>query len=143
MYLRVLKKHKLAGMLQKLLDVGAGMGFHSLAAAATGWQVEAFESGQLDLLSFQASRAYNGFKEAVRIHQVSPSSLKLAHSINLTARLRHGRRGLSSTSLFSRSFVALCTLVQVCMKYKVPTQSPYFLHNHSSYATQNSYRWHN
>ena len=49
------------------------MGFHSLAAAAAGWQVEAFESGKLDLLSFQASSAYNSFTEAVRIHQVRPA----------------------------------------------------------------------
>ena len=49
------------------------MGFHSLAAAAAGWHVEAFESGQLDLLAFHASSAYNGFTEAITIHQVRPS----------------------------------------------------------------------
>lgn len=52
------------------MDVGAGMGFYSLAAAAAGRQVEAYESGQLDLLSFQASSAYNAMTEAIRIHQV-------------------------------------------------------------------------
>ncbi len=56
--------------MKVLLDVGAGMGFYSLAAAAVGLQVEAFGSGQLDLLSFHASTAYNGYTEAIRIHQV-------------------------------------------------------------------------
>ena len=48
------------------------MGFYSLAAAAAGRQVEAYESGQLDLLSFQASSAYNAMTEAIRLHQVRP-----------------------------------------------------------------------
>lgn len=44
-----------------LVDVGAGHGFFSLAAAAGGHRVVAFETSPGSLAAFKASIAYNGF----------------------------------------------------------------------------------
>ena len=59
------------------------MGFYTLAAAALGWRVVAFEASKLDLLSLQASIAYNGMTGKIDVHQVGPfkvqSSVSEAH----------------------------------------------------------------
>ena len=52
-----------------LLDVGAGLGFFSLAAAARGFPVIAYEWGGGDEL-LQASAAHNGFGELVDVRVV-------------------------------------------------------------------------
>lgn len=52
-----------------LVDVGAGHGFFSLAAAARGHHVVAFESSTGSLAAFKASIAYNGFDSAIELHE--------------------------------------------------------------------------
>ena len=56
--------------MQVLLDVGAGMGFYTTAAAAAGRKVEAMEAGHWSLVTLQASVAYNGFAREVNVQQV-------------------------------------------------------------------------
>eukprot|EP00775_Hariotina_reticulata_P008242 gene8242-8432_t len=51
-----------------LVDVGAGHGFFSLAAAARGHHVVAFETSSGSLAAFKASIAYNGFGNAIELH---------------------------------------------------------------------------
>ena len=55
---------------QVLLDVGAGNGYFSLAAAARGHRAIAFELSNASLASFEASVAYNGFGKLVTLHKV-------------------------------------------------------------------------
>jgi hypothetical protein len=66
-----------------LVDVGAGHGFFSLAAAARGYQVIAFESSPGSLAAFQASIAYNGFQELITVHSSAlgavPEDICLQH----------------------------------------------------------------
>jgi FkbM family methyltransferase len=50
-----------------LVDVGAGHGFFSLAAAARGHRVIAFETAPGSLAAFKASIAYNGFGSLVEL----------------------------------------------------------------------------
>ena len=50
-----------------MLDIGAGMGFYSLAAAAAGRSVEAIEIGSRNLASLKASVAYNNFSNLVTV----------------------------------------------------------------------------
>jgi FkbM family methyltransferase len=57
---------------QVLVDIGAGIGLFSLAAAARGHSVIAFEMAEKSLQSFQASIAYNGFAKLIKVHQVLP-----------------------------------------------------------------------
>ena len=52
------------------MDVGAGNGYFSLAAAARGHDVIAFELSNASLASFEASTAYNGFQKAITLHKV-------------------------------------------------------------------------
>jgi len=61
-----------------LLDVGAGSGYFSLAAAARGHRVIAFELSPRSLLSFEASIAYNGFQDRIALHKVrwSPKPIR-------------------------------------------------------------------
>jgi len=54
-----------------LVDVGAGHGFFSLAAAARGHLVRAFEASPNSLAAFTASVAYNGFEPLVGVRNVS------------------------------------------------------------------------
>ena len=55
---------------QVLVDIGAGNGYFSLAAAARGHRAIAFELSNSSLASFEASVAYNGFEKMVTIHKV-------------------------------------------------------------------------
>ena len=57
-------------MIQVLVDVGAGMGYFSLAAAARGHSVIAFELATRSLVSFAASMQHNNLGCAVTLHQV-------------------------------------------------------------------------
>jgi hypothetical protein len=50
-----------------LVDVGAGHGFFSLAAAARGHRVIAFETAPGSLAAFKASIAYNGFGSLIEL----------------------------------------------------------------------------
>ncbi|KAF8068401.1 HOC1 [Scenedesmus sp. PABB004] len=50
-----------------LVDVGAGQGFFSLAAAARGHRVIAFEASPRSLAAFRASVAYNGFDRLITL----------------------------------------------------------------------------
>ena len=61
--------------MQVLVDVGAGYGYFSLAAAARGHQAIAFEMSNLSVASFEASIAYNGFKKAIALHKASFSCI--------------------------------------------------------------------
>lgn len=54
-----------------LVDVGAGHGFFSLAAAARGHRVVAFEAAPASLAAMQASIAYNGFAPLITLHNAS------------------------------------------------------------------------
>jgi len=54
-------------VLQVLLDIGAGIGLYSLAAAAAGRSVVAFEQGPKNLASLRASIAYNDFPAFVTV----------------------------------------------------------------------------
>ncbi|GAB4818501.1 hypothetical protein N2152v2_005547 [Parachlorella kessleri] len=53
-----------------LLDIGAGYGFFSLAAAARGHKVHAFELAPASLEAFEASIEYNGFKHLIEVHKL-------------------------------------------------------------------------
>ena len=55
----------------KLLDIGAGIGFFSLAAAARGHDVEAFETSAMSLEAFEDSRKRNGFEDFIKIHKIA------------------------------------------------------------------------
>lgn len=56
---------------QVLVDIGAGNGYFSMAAAARGHRVIAFELSNKSLASFEASVAYNGFEKMVTLHKVA------------------------------------------------------------------------
>jgi FkbM family methyltransferase len=54
-----------------LVDVGAGHGFFSLAAAARGHRVHAFELSNSSRAALQASVKYNGFESLVTVHPLA------------------------------------------------------------------------
>lgn len=56
--------------VQALVDIGAGIGMFSLAAASRGHPVIAFERANNSLQSFQSSIDYNGFGKLITLHQV-------------------------------------------------------------------------
>ncbi|GLC37790.1 hypothetical protein PLESTB_001477000 [Pleodorina starrii] len=64
-----------------LVDVSAGGGFFSLAAAARGHKVVAFETSARSIEAFTTSVIYNGFEDRIRLYNVSlgaaPSTLCL------------------------------------------------------------------
>lgn len=73
------------GDTRVLLDVGAGIGLFSLAAAARGHHAIAFELSQTSLNSFQQSIAFNGFERQIQLHKVcavtsSSSGVLTAHA---------------------------------------------------------------
>ena len=49
--------------------MGAGSGYFSLAAAARGHRVIAYELSPRSLLSFEASIAYSGWEDRVALHK--------------------------------------------------------------------------
>jgi cyclopropane fatty-acyl-phospholipid synthase-like methyltransferase len=57
-------------ILQVLLDIGAGQGLFSLAAAARGHRAIAFELSANSLASMEASIAFNGFQDLLTLHKV-------------------------------------------------------------------------
>ncbi len=57
-------------ILQVLLDIGAGQGLFSLAAAARGHRAIAFELSANSLASMEASIAFNGFQDLLTMHKV-------------------------------------------------------------------------
>ncbi|KAG2453558.1 hypothetical protein HYH02_001777 [Chlamydomonas schloesseri] len=81
-----------------LVDVSAGQGFFSLAAAARGHTVVAFESSGRSLEAFSAAVLYNGFQDRVRLYNVSlgaaPTTLCLrAHADGAAADGASGSAG--------------------------------------------------
>lgn len=52
------------------MDIGAGPGLFSLAAAARGHRAIAFELSPNSLASFEASMAFNGFQDLITLHKV-------------------------------------------------------------------------
>lgn len=54
-----------------LVDIGAGNGFFSLAAAARGHNVIAFEASGPSIAAFSSSIVYNGFEARVRVYNVT------------------------------------------------------------------------
>ncbi|EFJ45370.1 hypothetical protein VOLCADRAFT_105912 [Volvox carteri f. nagariensis] len=64
-----------------LVDVSAGTGFFSLAAAARGHKVVSFETSPRSIEAFSFSIVYNGFEDRIRLYNVSlgaaPSTLCL------------------------------------------------------------------
>ena len=56
--------------LQVLLDIGAGMGMFSLAAAARGHKAYAFELSPKSLASLEASIEFNGFQHLITVQKV-------------------------------------------------------------------------
>lgn len=56
-------------LVQVVVDVGAGVGLFSLAAAARGHQAIAFELSTISVAFFKASMDYNGFQKAITLHK--------------------------------------------------------------------------
>lgn len=87
-----------------LVDVGAGYGFFSLAAAARGHRVHAFELAPASLDALEASIDYNGFKHLIEVRSWRKKERGLAGTFGLllTAlcwpRLRAGALSLGSSS---------------------------------------------
>ena len=80
---------------QVLVDIGAGIGMFSLAAAARGHSVIAFEMAEKSLQSFRASIAYNGFEPLIKVHQVTP--LPWAPFLPALLYLKAGARSIPPT----------------------------------------------
>ena len=57
-----------------LLDLGAGLGAASLAAAARGHRVVAAEAGPQNAAALRASALYNGFEDLIELHEVAVGS---------------------------------------------------------------------
>lgn len=70
------------------MDIGAGNGYFSLAAAARGHRVIAFELSNKSLASFEASVAYNGFGKMVTLHKVASQTV---HRLNMLLTPPHRR----------------------------------------------------
>ena len=68
---------------QVLLDIGAGQGLFSLAAAARGHRAIAFELSPNSLASFEASMAFNGFQDLITLHKVNTGHLQITVSGHL------------------------------------------------------------
>ena len=57
--------------MKVLLDIGAGQGLFSLAAAARGHQALAFELSAKSLASLEASVAFSSLSRLLHVHKVS------------------------------------------------------------------------
>lgn len=92
-----------------LVDVGAGYGFLTLAAAARGHRVHAFEMAPLSLEAFEASIAYNGFEHLVTLHKVPLGAPQQEEDIcvvpkpSLSAQLHSSGNNSNSSSSFATS----------------------------------------
>lgn len=60
-----------SGQPPVVLDIGAGYGMFSLAAAARGLQVVAFEAAPLSAAALEASIAFNGFGSRLRLQKAA------------------------------------------------------------------------
>eukprot|EP00241_Pyramimonas_parkeae_P000729 CAMPEP_0114247346 /NCGR_PEP_ID=MMETSP0058-20121206/12974_1 /TAXON_ID=36894 /ORGANISM="Pyramimonas parkeae, CCMP726" /LENGTH=1002 /DNA_ID=CAMNT_0001360647 /DNA_START=399 /DNA_END=3407 /DNA_ORIENTATION=+ len=69
-----------------LVDVGAGVGFFSLAAAARGHKAVAFETRPKHVRAIRASVKQNGFKELLSVHNTPLGSDSPAFCASWTAR---------------------------------------------------------
>ena len=58
--------------MQIMVDVGAGQGLFSLAAAARGHRALAFELSRKSVASFNASIHFNGFQQHIALREVCP-----------------------------------------------------------------------
>ena len=65
--------------MQVLLDIGAGNGYFSLAAAALGHRALAFEVAPKSVASFNASMSHNGFEHLVTLNQARNPLLRPTH----------------------------------------------------------------
>mmetsp|Transcript_13516 Transcript_13516/g.38424 ORF Transcript_13516/g.38424 Transcript_13516/m.38424 type:complete len:191 (-) Transcript_13516:843-1415(-) len=72
------------------LDIGAGLGYFSLAAAARGHSVIAFEMSEGSLELFLQSIAHNGYQDKIILHRVP---LGAAHG-DICVDRSHGLEGL-------------------------------------------------
>jgi FkbM family methyltransferase len=93
-----------------LVDVGAGHGFFSLAAAARGHRVVAFELSAGSREALEASISYNGFGRLVTVHPLALG--KQAGSICLEPEGRpadvHTRRGYGHPALHAATNSSAC-----------------------------------
>lgn len=78
------------------VDVGAGQGFFSLAAAARGHRVVAFESSPASLAAFKASINYNGFQSLISIRSEALGAS--AGSVCLQQSQRHSCQAVAAAT---------------------------------------------
>lgn len=85
------------------VDIGAGLGFFSLAAASRGFQVHAFELSNSSLEVFVSSIEYNGFMNEIHVHNVALGAqserICLHHLSQGEADAVHMRRGYGPPKL--------------------------------------------
>ena len=84
-------------------DVGAGYGLLSLAAAARGHRVHAFELGPASLEALEASLAHNGLEHLVRVHKEALGSLEQEGYTCILPRQQPSNAAASSSSSSSSS----------------------------------------
>jgi len=77
------------------LDIGAGLGYFSLAAAARGHSVIAFEMSEGSLELFLQSIAHNGYQDKIILHRVP---LGAAHG-DICVDRSHGLEGLQASRI--------------------------------------------
>lgn len=80
--------HALLDPLQphhSLLDIGAGVGLYSLAAAAQGNKVLAFETGASNLQALHDSAEYNGLAAKVQLFEGLPDAALLDQRAEIAA----------------------------------------------------------
>lgn len=84
-----------------LVDVGAGQGFFSLAAAARGHRVIAFEASPTSLAALKAGIAYNGFGDLISVHNTPLGATPGA--VCLQQADRHGCPGAAAAAKLAAS----------------------------------------
>ena len=111
--------------MQVFLDIGAGVGLFSLAAASRGHKAIAFELSPNSLRTFNASVQYNGFQRQIDIQEVGfsnpPGCMRWVTSQPFQVLVmlwqdnaRLGRLNSSSSSLLSVSLCISFCKVGVC-----------------------------
>ena len=110
--------------LQVLLDIGAGMGMFSLAAAARGHKAYAFELSPKSLASLEASVEFNGFQHLITVH-------KVGHLLPRAAVVRHTCRSDSPACCSGMRQSADCCSALPCVSAltKAATHALQRLHN--------------